>query len=203
VTSTVLALVLISAFLHAAWSASIKGSRSPLAFNVTQTLVTLPFAGLGLLSVDRETFSPQLMACAVGTGVSHGLYLYWLSRALARADLTLAYPIIRSTPALLPLLAVPFLGEIPSPLGALGIGVVVSGIWLVHGRACASTAHFRAALRLAHAAGDRRLLAQRQGGHGHPRRGRRGPLPPPVWYRDLPRARGVRPARAGSAARAR
>jgi drug/metabolite transporter (DMT)-like permease len=100
---------------------------------VTQTLVTLPFAGLGLLSVDRETFSPQLLACAAGTGVSHGLYLYWLSRALARADLTLAYPIVRSTPALLPLVAVPFLGEVPSPLGALGIGVVVSGIWLVHG----------------------------------------------------------------------
>jgi drug/metabolite transporter (DMT)-like permease len=133
VTSTVLALVLVSAFLHAAWSASIKGSRSPLAFNVTQTLVTLPFAGLGLLSVDRETFSPQLLAYAAGTGISHGLYLLWLSRALERADLTLAYPIVRSTPALLPLLAVPFLGEIPSPLGALGIAVVVSGIWLVHG----------------------------------------------------------------------
>ncbi len=132
-SSTVIALVLVSAFLHAAWSASIKGSQSPLAFNVTQTLITLPFAALGLLSVDRETFSPELLACAAGTGVSHGLYLFWLSRALARADLTLAYPIIRSTPALLPLVAVPFLGEIPSPLGALGIAVVVSGIWLVHG----------------------------------------------------------------------
>jgi drug/metabolite transporter (DMT)-like permease len=149
VTSPVVALVLVSAFLHAAWSASIKGSRSPLAFNVTQTLVTLPFASLGLLSIDPDTFSPQLLACAAATGVSHGLYLFWLSRALARADLTLAYPIIRSTPALLPLLAVPLLGEIPSPLGALGIAVVVSGIWLVHGAGLREHALTAPALRYA------------------------------------------------------
>jgi len=149
VSVTVIALVLVSAFLHAAWSASIKGSRSPLAFNVTQTLVTLPFAALGLLSVDRETFSPQLLAWAAGTGVSHGLYLYWLSRALARADLTLAYPIVRSTPALLPLLAVPVLGEIPSPLGALGITVVVAGVWLVHGAGLSAETLTAPALRYA------------------------------------------------------
>jgi drug/metabolite transporter (DMT)-like permease len=133
VTATVLALVLVSAFLHAAWSASIKGSASPLAFNVTQVLVTLPFAGAGLLSVDWDTFSPQLWALMGGTALSHGFYLLWLSRALARADLTLAYPIVRSTPALLPLLAIPLLGELPSLLGGLGIAVVVSGVWLVHG----------------------------------------------------------------------
>src|SRR4029450_13288787 len=42
VSATVIVLVLVSALLHAAWSASIKGSPSPLAFNVTQTLVTVP-----------------------------------------------------------------------------------------------------------------------------------------------------------------
>jgi drug/metabolite transporter (DMT)-like permease len=133
VSATVIALVLASALLHAAWSASIKGSASPLAFNLVQTVVTVPFAALGLLAFDLGDVPPLAWACAVGTGVSHGLYLLWLSHALERADLTLAYPIVRSTPALLPLLAVPFLGEVPSPLGALGIAVVVSGIWLVHG----------------------------------------------------------------------
>jgi drug/metabolite transporter (DMT)-like permease len=133
VSVTVIVLVLVSALLHAAWSASIKGSPSPLAFNVTQTLVTMPVAAVGLVGFDWHAFTPRVWACAAGTGVSHGLYLYWLSRALERADLTLAYPIVRSTPALLPLLAVPFLGEVPSPLGALGIAIVVSGVWLVHG----------------------------------------------------------------------
>ena len=132
-SATVIALVLVSALLHAAWSASIKGTPSPLAFNVVQTLVTLPVVGSGLFAIDWAAFSPRLWGCVAVTAISHGFYLYWLSLALERADLTLAYPIVRSTPALLPLLAVPLLGEVPSALGALGIAVVVSGVWLVHG----------------------------------------------------------------------
>jgi drug/metabolite transporter (DMT)-like permease len=46
--------------------------------------------------------------------------------------LTRVYPIIRSTPALLPLVAIP-LGEQVTPLGGLGIAVVVAGVWLVYG----------------------------------------------------------------------
>jgi len=134
VSATVLALVLVSAFLHAAWSASIKGSSGPLAFTLAQHLLVLPFALVGLASVAGELLTPRLLACAAGTALAHGFYGYWLAIALERADLTLAYPIVRSTPALLPLLAVPILGEVPTPLGALGIAVVVSGIWLVHGR---------------------------------------------------------------------
>jgi drug/metabolite transporter (DMT)-like permease len=133
VSATVLGLVLFSAFLHAAWSASIKGSASPLAFTLAQHLLLLPLAVAGVASVAGELLTPRLLACAAGTALAHGLYGYWLALALERADLTLAYPIVRSTPALLPLLAVPVLGETPSPLGAAGIAVVVGGIWLVHG----------------------------------------------------------------------
>jgi drug/metabolite transporter (DMT)-like permease len=133
VSATVIALVLFSALLHAAWSASIKGSQHPLAFTLGQHLLILPFAILGLASVAGELLTPRLLACAAGTAIAHGLYGYWLALALERADLTLAYPIVRSTPALLPLLAVPLLGEAPSPVGAAGIAVVVGGIWLVHG----------------------------------------------------------------------
>jgi len=133
VSATVLALVLLSAFLHAAWSASIKGSASPLAFNVAQTAISVPLCALGLLGFDFADLSGRAWACLLGTSLAHGLYFYWLSRALEHADLTLAYPIVRSTPALLPLLAIPLLGETPSPLGALGIAVVVGGVWAVYG----------------------------------------------------------------------
>ena len=128
-----LALVLSSAFLHAAWSASIKGSANPLAFNVTQTAISVPLCALGLLFVDLGDLSGRVWVCLLATSLAHGLYFYWLSRALEHADLTLAYPIVRSTPALLPLLAIPLLGEIPSGLGALGIAVVVGGVWAVYG----------------------------------------------------------------------
>lgn len=130
---TNLALVLTSALLHAGWSVSIKGSGDPLAFNVLQWLV-FSLALLGLAPwIEWHLLPGALWWLLAGAGVAHGLYSYWLSRALERADLSLVYPIVRSTPAFLPLLAIPLLGEIPSPAGLLGIAGVVAGLWLVQG----------------------------------------------------------------------
>jgi drug/metabolite transporter (DMT)-like permease len=125
-------LVLASALLHAWWSVSIKGSRDPLVFNALQEVaaIALLLATLPLLSLDEIPGSVwKLLAL---TGVAHALYFYWMSRAYEHGDLTLVYPIARSTPAFLPLVAVPLFGEPVSPGGALGIAVVVAGMWLVH-----------------------------------------------------------------------
>jgi drug/metabolite transporter (DMT)-like permease len=149
VSTTVLALVLISALLHAAWSASIKSATSPLVFNVMQVAVAVPVSLLGLAFFDLGNLSETALAWLAATAVAHALYYYWLSRALERADLTLAYPIIRSTPALLPLLAIPILGELPSLLGAVGIAVVVAGVWAVYGGEASRTAWTSPELRFA------------------------------------------------------
>jgi drug/metabolite transporter (DMT)-like permease len=186
VSATVLALVLVSALLHAAWSASIKGAASPLAFNVLQVLITAPVALCGVALCGLDGVPPLAWWCAAGTAVSHGLYMLWLARALERADLTLAYPIVRSTPALLPLLAVPLLGEMPTPLGALGIAVVVAGIWAVHGAGLRPRTLFSPALRYAwltllatvgYSLSDKAAMASLAGA------GWRGPLPAALfWY---------------------
>ena len=67
----------------------------------------------------------------VGSALTHACYGLWLSRAYAHADMSLVYPIARSTPAFVPLIAVPLLGESVSPLGALGIALVVLSLWAV------------------------------------------------------------------------
>jgi uncharacterized membrane protein len=54
-----------------------------------------------------------------------------LSRAYEAGDLSVVYPISRSTPAIVPLLAVPLLGEHVSLLGAVGIALTLMGMWLV------------------------------------------------------------------------
>jgi uncharacterized membrane protein len=131
VTPFDLALVLASALLHAIWSAAIKGAKSPLAFGTAQHLVTAPFAALALFAIDLGDLSPRVWALLACTGVAHGLYQYWMSQAYARAELSRVYPIVRSTPALLPLVAVP-LGEVLTPFGVLGIAIVVAGVWLVY-----------------------------------------------------------------------
>jgi drug/metabolite transporter (DMT)-like permease len=132
VTTSALLLVLISAFLHAAWSAAIKGSRDPLAFNLLQTLATLVPAVAVLCQVDLFAIPRDVWLVLAGTSIAHGFYFFFLTRALEEGDLTLVYPIARSTPALLPFIAAPWLGESVSLAGAAGIAVVVAGVWLVY-----------------------------------------------------------------------
>jgi drug/metabolite transporter (DMT)-like permease len=133
-TPTEVALVATSALLHAVWSAALKGARNPLAFGTAQQLAEAPFALVVLLFIPFADLPPTLWALVAATGVAHGLYGYWMSRAYERAELSRVYPIIRSTPALLPLVAIP-LGEPVTAFGALGIAIVVAGVWLVYGGA--------------------------------------------------------------------
>jgi drug/metabolite transporter (DMT)-like permease len=130
-TPFVLSIVLLSALIHAVWSVVIKGSRSPLAFNLTQALwlavLAIPVFALSDLGAISERFW-WLLAI---TAVFHGLYMYWLSLAYELADLSLVYPIARSTPAFLPLFAIPLLGEEISWIGGAGIATVVAGMWAV------------------------------------------------------------------------
>jgi len=131
VTPVELCLVLASALLHALWSTSIKGSRDPLVFNFYQGGVSLALAALLLPLLDLDEIGAPVWRWLAFTCVAHALYFYWLTRALEHGDLTLVYPIARSTPAFLPLVAVPVLGEQLSPGGVAGIATVVAGMWLV------------------------------------------------------------------------
>ena len=126
-----LALVLASALLHAWWSFAIKGSRDPLAFNLLQLLA--PFGILLALApfVVWAEVPERVWWLLAGTALFHGLYFYWMTRAFEHGDLTLVYPIARSTPAFIPLVAAPLLGERISAGAAFGIAIVVAGIWLV------------------------------------------------------------------------
>jgi drug/metabolite transporter (DMT)-like permease len=141
-TPETLGLVLLSALLHAGWTALIKESRDPLAFNLLQALPFLPpvlvlCAWVDLRAVPAEAWRMLGASCLI-----HAAYIYWMARALQRAELSVVYPIMRSTPAFLPLLAVPLLGESISGQGAAGIAVVVLGMWLVHTRGQARLASF-------------------------------------------------------------
>src|SRR5690606_15853332 len=106
-----LALVLLSALLHALWSLAIKSSASPLGFNLLQ------LAPIAALACALPWLAPlgelpaAVWALAAATGLAHGLYLYWLSRAPTVRELSVVYPIARSAPAFVPLVAVPLLGE--------------------------------------------------------------------------------------------
>lgn len=130
-TGLEISLVLVSALLHALWSASIKGSRDPLGFNLLQLAPPLAAACLLPIWVSPAAIPREVWGLVAVTGVFHGVYFYWLSRALEIGALSVVYPIARSAPAFLPLAAVPLLGETISLRGGIGIAVVVAGMWAV------------------------------------------------------------------------
>lgn len=137
------ALVLASAALHAWWSVWIKGSRDPVAFNFLQLLPGAIAAIALLLAVpSTRVVDADFWRWVAAASVCHGLYMYWMGRALRVADLSIVYPIARSTPAILPFFAVPLLGEEVSGLGMLAIATVVAGMWLVQTRGEFSLAAF-------------------------------------------------------------
>jgi uncharacterized membrane protein len=127
-----LSIVLLSALLHALWSAGIKGSRNPLVFNVLQVVPGM-LMGLALLPwMELREVPAVVWWLLAATGVAHAVYFHWMTRAFEETDLSIAYPIARSTPAFLPFIAVPLVGDTISAAGAVGIGIVVAGMWLVH-----------------------------------------------------------------------
>ncbi len=125
-----LALVLAAAVVHAGWNALAKRAESPLAFLASSvalaTLALGPVAGWLLV---RDGFPRAAAPFVVTTVVVHALYFYALARAYGAGDYSVVYPVARGLGvALVPVLAVPLLGERLSPLGSAGVALVVLGI---------------------------------------------------------------------------
>jgi len=130
-TGVALGLVLLSALLHASWNTATKGSDEPTAFLLGMECVAL-ILFVPLLFLFEWSQVPVATWCALaGSVVTHAFYADWLTRGYQHGELSLVYPIARSTPALVPLVAIPLLGESVSAVGAAGIGLVLVGMWAV------------------------------------------------------------------------
>ena len=125
-----LLLVLAAAVVHAAWNALAKRAHDPFVFLWSSVaLASLGLLPLGVWALTHEGWAPGGVLFVLATVVIHAVYFFALGRAYAAGDLSLVYPIARGLGvALVPLLAFLFLEERLSPVGALGIALVVAGI---------------------------------------------------------------------------
>ncbi len=123
-------LVLSAAFMHASWNALLRGgadrAQSMLIMNVTVGVIGLAmmaFAGL------------PSAACAVyvvASGLVHLVYNALLVLMYRSGDLGETYPVARgSSPALVALGGSLFAGEWMNLIGAAGIGLVCTGIFML------------------------------------------------------------------------
>ena len=129
-TAVALALVVFSAFVHASWNFVLKksggGTGLITAASLTSLLVYAPIVAGATWYVGYH-FQPMHLALMFGSGMIHTFYFLMLDRAYrSGGDLSIVYPLARSTgPLITILVAVLLLGERPGPTaiaGALLIG---------------------------------------------------------------------------------
>ena len=129
-----LGIVLIAAFLHAGWNFLAKRSQKKIVFIWWFLLVALIlYLPMFLYYWPRTTISAVGWSCVAATGFLHFLYFWFLGGAYERGDLSVVYPLSRgSGPLFVPFLAVVFIHEQLSFLGAFGIALVIFGIYITH-----------------------------------------------------------------------
>jgi drug/metabolite transporter (DMT)-like permease len=130
VTGAALVLVVAAAGLHAAWNALAKGGRDQVAFLWSAvTLATLLFLPVGLWWIVAEGLPVSALPFLVATIVLHALYFYALGRSYRSGDFSVVYPMARGLGvALVPVVALVLFDERLSPLGTVGVALVVAGI---------------------------------------------------------------------------
>jgi drug/metabolite transporter (DMT)-like permease len=135
VTPAALVLVFGAAVLHAGWNALAKRGGDPLAFLwCAGALGTLLYAPAAAWVLWREGLPLDAAPFVIATILLHAVYFFTLGRAYRVGDYSLVYPVARGLGvALVPGLAFVFLGERLSVLGAVGVGLVVLGIFALHG----------------------------------------------------------------------
>ena len=147
-----LVLVATAAGLHAGWNAIAKRGGDPVVFLWLATLVSsVALLPLGAWYLVTDGLPATALPFVGATIVLHTVYFYALGRAYASGAYSLVYPVARGLGvALVPILALLLLDERLSPLGTLGVLLVVAGIVSLHrlpvGDAALSAAPRRALL---------------------------------------------------------
>ncbi len=129
-------LVLISALIHSSWNFFTKKGNFPVEFFfwvfLWGVLFYLPFfIGFGVFPSLFLTPPLKLWWIVILSGFFETIYFICLIEAYRVGDLSLVYPISRSAPLFTQIWAIFFIGEVLSPRGMLGIGLVMAGIYII------------------------------------------------------------------------
>jgi len=129
-------LALVAAAFHGTWNVLVKVSGDPIATFRRATLVagvvaTIVFVPAWLL-LGRPPMDPAAAGFCLVSSLLETLYLWLLSAAFRRGELSAVYPIARgSAPLLSVLIGLAVLGERLATLQLMGVGLLLLGILAV------------------------------------------------------------------------
>ena len=138
-------LVLLSAAMHALRNFFNKKALDKQAFVWWyEVLGILFFTPLFLFTLLQEGTDTHISIPFIFlSGFVHFIYWYFLTKALDKGDLSLIYPIMRSSPALVLIFSITILGEDVSALGVAGILLVAIGVYTINMESLAFSELFR------------------------------------------------------------
>jgi drug/metabolite transporter (DMT)-like permease len=133
-STVAIGLVLLSALFHALRSLFTKESGDKQIFLWLYSICALLFFTPPFFYFLHKAgiTSPAAYTWSIGSGFIHFLYWLFLTSAYKEGDLSRVYPIMRSSPALVLIIAILFLGEKVSIPGLIGILLVASGVYIIN-----------------------------------------------------------------------
>ena len=131
-----LALVLVSAVMHATWNILLKTAGDPLRTATVGMIaafaVLLPAATVGWLALGRPAVPQQALLIGFVSGLAEIAYFVFLAAAYRRGDLSIVSPLARgSAPLLIVVVGVAVIGERLASAAAVGVGLLLVGLLTV------------------------------------------------------------------------
>ena len=121
-------LVLISIFTHAYWNYLIKSSENKHIFTALSKLAEITiFAIPAVYFLSITTFKVDFLWLILIASIITFLNYFFLSSAYKYGELSLVYPVSRSSIIFLPIFAYFFIGETVDTIGIIAILLIVLG----------------------------------------------------------------------------
>ncbi|MBS7619638.1 EamA family transporter [Candidatus Bathyarchaeota archaeon] len=124
---------MISAISHAFWNLLAKKGLNKMAFiwltSFSSLISVLPAF---ILILPRIFYPINATPFLLASGFIEALYFISLVKAYEAGDLSLVYPLARSSPLIVLILAVVFLKETISSWGIIGLSLVILGVYVIH-----------------------------------------------------------------------
>jgi uncharacterized membrane protein len=126
-------LVMASAVSHALWNYVAKEAGDKDSFMLLLNVLSLAiFLPVFYVILPEIYFPVEIIPFLAASGVAETVYFLALGKAYEEGDLSVVYPVARSSPMFVAIAASLLIGERITTWGVLGIALILVGVYVLH-----------------------------------------------------------------------